>query len=71
MSLRQQYLLDLIAPPVLGCSWWLLSRGWAMSMQAGEVSDRTVKRQKRRFFMILALLYALMFGTTTYLNFAH
>ena len=70
MSLAQQYLLDTVAPPVIAVLWWLLSRGWATAVQAGQVSDRTRKRQKFGFIAVLAVLYVLMFGATTYLHFA-
>jgi hypothetical protein len=70
VPLTQQLLLDLIAPPLLSGLWWLFSRGWATAVQAGEVSSQTTKRQKFGFLVVLAVLYLLMFGTTTYLHFA-
>jgi len=70
VSLAQQYLLDSVAPPVMATLWWFFSRGWATAVQAGELSDRTRKRQKSGFFLVLGLLYVLMFGMTTYLHFA-
>ena len=70
MPLAQQYLLDLIAPPIIATLWWMLSRGWATAVEADEISDRTKKRQRFGFFFVLALIYALMFGATTYLHFA-
>lgn len=69
MPVGQQYLLDLIAPPIIAALWWFLSRGWATTVQAGEVSDRTRKRQRSGFFLVLGLLYILIFGATTYLHF--
>jgi hypothetical protein len=68
MSLGQQFLLDLIAPPVLARLWWLGSRGWAASVQAGHVSDQTRNRQKIGFVVVLVGLYLLMFGTTIYIH---
>lgn len=70
MPLIQQYLLDLIAPPVVTCVWWLFSRGTATVLQGGSVSERTKKREKIGFFVVLTLTYLLMFGGTTYLHFA-
>jgi hypothetical protein len=70
MSLMQQCLLDLIAPPVGVCLWWLFSRGTATALQGGKVSDRTKKRQRIGFFVLLALGYAMMFGMTIYFHFA-
>jgi hypothetical protein len=69
VSLGQQFLLDLIAPPVLACLWWLGSRGWAQQVQGGQVSDQTRNRQKVEFVIVLSCLYLLMFGTTLYLHF--
>jgi hypothetical protein len=66
----QQFLLDLIAPPVGVCLWWLFSRGTAAVLQGGKVSERTKKREKVGFLVLLALGYAIMFGITTYLHFA-
>jgi len=37
-----------------------------MTVQSGSVSDRTEERQKRRFWILLALLYAVMFGMLIY-----
>ena len=70
MTLVQQYLMDMVAPPIIASLWWVFSRGWAIAVQAGTVSDRTRIRQKSGFFLVLALLYVLMFGATTYLHFA-
>jgi hypothetical protein len=70
MPLTQQYLLDLVAPPVGACLWWLFSRGNALTLQGGNVSERTKKREKIGFFVVLALAYLIMFGGTTYLHFA-
>ena len=71
LSLGQQYLLDLVAPPVIAGLWWLLSRGWATAVQVGNVSDRTRQRQKVEFFIVLTLLYVLMLGATTYVHFVN
>jgi hypothetical protein len=68
MSLLKQFLLDLVAPPVLASIWWLFSRGWAAGVQAGQVSDQTKKRQKAGFVVVLVLLYLGMFGTTIYIH---
>ena len=66
----QQYLLDVAAPPVIAGVWWVFSRGWAEGVQGGQVSTETKNRQQTEFVVVLALLYLLMFGTTTYLHFA-
>lgn len=61
--------MDLVAPPIIAALWWVFSRGWAVAVQGGVVSNRTRNRQKFRFFVVLGVLYALMLGATTYLNF--
>ncbi len=68
MPLPQQLLLDLIARPILASVWWLLSRGWAGAVQSGEITGKTKSRQRIGFAVLVAVLYALMFGTTTYLH---
>ena len=70
MPLLQQYLLDLIAPPVLAILWWFFSRGTATVLQGGSVSEKTKRREKIGFVVVLALAYLLMFGGTTYLHYA-
>jgi hypothetical protein len=70
MPLMQQYLLDLVAPPIVTSLWWLFSRGTATVLQGGAVSERTKKRERIGFLVVLLLAYLLMFGGTTYLHFA-
>lgn len=43
-----------------------MSRGWAISVQGGTVSDKTKKRQKWEFWILLGITYTLMFGITFY-----
>lgn len=69
MSLGQQLLVDLLAPPIFAGLWWLFSRGWALAIRAGEVSDETKSRQKAGLVVMLGLLYVLMFGITIFLHF--
>jgi hypothetical protein len=70
MPLIQQYLLDLVAPPVLTCVWWLFSRGTATVFQGGRVSERTKGWLSKGFIVVLVGTYLIMFGGTTYLHFA-
>lgn len=69
LPLWQQFLLDLIAPPVLTLLWWLQSRGWAGVVQGGEPSQMTKLRQDRGFWLVLGILYLIMIAATTYYNF--
>jgi hypothetical protein len=64
--MSQMIALDLLVPPIGTCIWWLMSRGWAGLVQGGTVSDKTKKRQKWEFLIILVLAYLLMFGITLY-----
>ena len=68
MPLTEQYLLDLIAPPIGAVAWWILSRGWADLVQLGNVSDTTQRRQRKEFVILLIVFYVLMFGATTYFH---
>ena len=70
LPMSQQILPDVISPPILAALWWSFSRGWANTVQGGEVSQRTKLRQKRGFWIVLIGLYLLMFGATVYFNFA-
>jgi hypothetical protein len=70
MSLLQQYLLDFVAPPVVAFLWWLFSRGTATVLQGGTVSERTKGWLNKGFVVVLIGSYLIMFGITTYLNFA-
>lgn len=44
--------------------------GWKQGVgndgAGGSVSDRTKQRQKKRFWILLALMYAVVFGMLTY-----
>jgi hypothetical protein len=66
LPLSQQIFLDLVAPPLGTCIWWLMARGWAGFVQAGRVSDRTQRRQRWEFWAIMFAGYVVMFGITIY-----
>jgi hypothetical protein len=66
LPLQQQLLIAIAGPPVMVVLWWLASRGIGLSIQGGSVSDRTKQRQRRRFWILLAVLYAIGFGTIIY-----
>jgi hypothetical protein len=46
--------------------WWLASRNFGNLIQGGSVSERTKKRQKTEFWVLLAAMYALGFGIKIY-----
>jgi hypothetical protein len=64
-----QALIFVFGPPIMACLWWLLSRGTAMGFEGGRVSDRTKKREKRRFWILLCLMYAIVGGIYFYAHF--
>lgn len=66
LPIDEQILLDLIVPPVGSALWLMMSRGWASTVQGGTISERTKKRQKAEFWIILSAVYLLMFGITIY-----
>ena len=66
LPIGQQFLGILLGPPVLAVLWWLGSRGWAATLQGGSVSDRTKLRQKKEFWILLAVMYLLGFGIMIY-----
>jgi hypothetical protein len=68
MTITQQIAMDIIAPPILTSLWWLASRGTAMTIQGGTVSEKTKQRQRRRFWTVLVVIYICMIGTTIYFN---
>jgi len=68
IPLYQQFLLDLCAPPIMTCLWWLMSRGWARTIQGSDVSEQTKHRQSKGFWIVLGSGYLIMFGGTIYFN---
>jgi hypothetical protein len=53
-------------PPVGASVWWLLSQGWAKIVQGGTISQKTIKRQRTEFWVLLVAAYVLgiVIGTT-------
>lgn len=49
----------LLGPPCVACIWWLLSRAWATAVEGGSVSEKTKKRQRKEFWILLTAAYAL------------
>ncbi len=66
LPLYQQILSDIFIPPVGTVLWWLMSRGWALTVQGGTVSEMTKRRQKVEFVVVLIGVYLLMFSITIY-----
>jgi hypothetical protein len=66
LPLGEQLIIFLIGPPVMAVLWWLASRGFGTVAQGGEVSDRTKRRQRVEFWLLLLLMYLLGFGIFIY-----
>ena len=64
--LGEQVLILVIGPPVMACLVWLLSRGWASTVQGGLPSERTKRRQKVQFWVVLVVLYIMALGVFLY-----
>jgi hypothetical protein len=45
---------------------WLMSRGWAISVQGGTASEKTKDRQKIQFWVFLVIMYVVVFGMALY-----
>lgn len=57
LPMWQQIVVLLLTPPCVACIWWLMSRGWASSVQGGHVSSQTRSRQKFEFWLLILVLY--------------
>jgi hypothetical protein len=56
----EQIAFVLLLPPIVTLIWWTLARGWAYSVQGSDVSERTKKRQKWEFWVMLILIYGIV-----------
>jgi hypothetical protein len=50
----------------MACLIWLMSRGWAMSVQGGTASEKTKRRQRIEFWGILIAMYLIGAGEFLY-----
>jgi hypothetical protein len=66
LPLGEYIVLALLAPPIVSCLWFLMSRRRAEAIQGGKVSETTKKRQKIGFFVLLVSSYIIMFGIKIY-----
>jgi hypothetical protein len=62
----EQALIGVFGPPVLSILWRFRARGWARIVQGSSVSDRTKRRQKSEFWILLAGSYVMMIGIFVY-----
>ncbi len=62
-SLSREGLLFLLAfPPVGAILWWLMSRGWASTVQGGTINPSTRKRQQILFWVLMGAAYIVEFA---------
>lgn len=64
--LGEQLAILILGPPVMAALTWIMSRGWAHAVQGGVVSERTKRRQKAEFWIVLVVMYVLGFGMALY-----
>ena len=64
--LWEQLLILIAGPPAMAGLFWLMSRGWALTVQGGEASDRTKGRQKIEFWVVLVGMYVIGIGMALY-----
>lgn len=64
--LGEQLAILILGPPIMAGLMWLMSRGWASSIQGGTVSNRTRRRQKIEFWAVLIAMYLIGFGMALY-----
>jgi hypothetical protein len=64
--LGEQLAILLLGPPIMAGLIWFMSRGWALFVQGGVASDRTKRRQKVEFWIVLVVMYAIGIGMALY-----
>ena len=69
LSIQQQIVVDLIAPPI-GAFLWRLIAGAGIGARANDASAETRRRKSSEFWVVLILGYFLMFGISLYTWFA-
>jgi hypothetical protein len=69
--LWQQAVFFLLAAPIMALLIRLLSRGWATIVQGGNVSEKTIKRQRLEFWVVLIFMYAMLACIFGYAHLRH
>jgi len=62
----EQLAILIAGPPLMASLIWLMSRGWATSVQTGTVSKRTKRRQKLEFWIVLVAMYVIGLSMALY-----
>lgn len=63
-----QIAIAVLSPPILACGVFLMSRGWALAVRRGTLSEATRHRQARMFWGLLVIMYIMMPAIMTYLD---
>ena len=66
LPLSEQIMLDIIAPPIGTCLWWIMSASTSAVLQGGTISERTKNWLRKGFWIVLGISYTLMFGVTAF-----
>ena len=61
-QISKQVLVNLGAPPVIAGIFWLMARGWVVSVGPGDVTTLTRQKLKIEFRIVLVVLYLVVFG---------
>jgi uncharacterized membrane protein HdeD (DUF308 family) len=64
--LGEQLAILILGPPIMASLFWIMSRGWAHTVQGEVVSDRTKRRQKMEFWILMVVMYILDIGLSLY-----
>ena len=64
--LWEQIAIVFLGPPIMACVWWVISRGWAKTVQGGIASEKTKRRQKIEFGVLLIAMYVVTLGMALY-----
>jgi hypothetical protein len=64
--LEEQLAVGVLGPPIVATLWWLASRGLALVIQGGSISEKTQRRQKKEFRVLLVTMYVLAIGVILY-----
>jgi hypothetical protein len=64
--LWEQLAIGVFGPPIMAFILRFMMRGWAMTVQGGTVSERTERRQRIEFWVVLVLMYAIVWGEFIY-----
>jgi hypothetical protein len=56
----------IVGPPIMAFLWRLLSGGFAAAVQGGTRNEKTIKRQRMEFWILLIVLYLTGIVVATY-----